>query len=125
MIETAELRCARSDARWHKLLTSTMNLRLRPAFRSWRRSRPVLRLARVRALAAQYPRPVWLMALANLVLWTGRGMITPFVVIFFSQIAGLSASIVGTGIAVSGLGGIVFVSLAAGQIDRRGGHPVC
>jgi hypothetical protein len=82
------------------------------------------RLARVRALAAQYPKPVWLMALANLVLWTGRGMITPFVVIFFSQIAGLSASMVGTGIAVSGLGGIVFVSLAAGQIDRRGGHPV-
>ena len=82
------------------------------------------RQSRIRARFNAYPRPVWMMALANLVLWTGRGMIMPFVVIFFSQIAGLSASAVGTGIAVSGLGGIVFVSLVAGQIDRRGGRPV-
>ena len=48
----------------------------------------------------------------------------PFVVIYFSQIVGISASIVGAGIAASGLGGIAFVMLVAGQIDRRGGHPV-
>jgi predicted MFS family arabinose efflux permease len=64
------------------------------------------------------------MALCNLILWTGRGMVIPFTVIYFSQIVGLSASIVGSGIAVSGLGGIVFVMFIAGQIDRRGGHPV-
>ena len=80
--------------------------------------------ARLRELADEYPRAVWLMALANLVLWTGRGMVVPFTVIFFSQIVGLPASLVGTGIAIAALGGIAFVSLIAGQIDRRGGHPV-
>jgi predicted MFS family arabinose efflux permease len=87
-------------------------------------SAPLTRRARLRALVHTYPRAVWLMALCNLTLWTGRGMVMPFLVIFFSQIAGLSASIVGTGIAISGLGGIVFVMVAAGQIDRRGGRPV-
>jgi MFS family permease len=81
-------------------------------------------IGRARAATRAYPRAVWLMAFANLVLWTGRGMIIPFTVIFFSQIVGLSASLVGTGIGVSALAGIGFVMLAAGQIDRRGGHPV-
>lgn len=79
---------------------------------------------RLRAVFAAHPGSVWLMALCNLILWTGRGMVIPFTVIYFSQIVGLSASVVGTGIAISGLGGIVFVMLVAGQIDRRGGHPV-
>jgi predicted MFS family arabinose efflux permease len=81
-------------------------------------------LARLRGLLAVHPRGVWLMALCNLVLWTGRGMVIPFTVIFFSQIIGLSASLVGAGIAASGIGGILFVMAAAGQIDRRGGRPV-
>jgi MFS family permease len=79
---------------------------------------------RIRARLHAYPAAVWSMALANLVLWTGRGMTMPFVVIFFTQIGDLPASIVGTGIAISGLGGIAFVMLSAGQIDRRGGQPV-
>jgi MFS family permease len=79
---------------------------------------------RIRARLQAYPAAVWSMALANLVLWTGRGMTLPFVVIFFTQIGDLPASIVGTGIAISGLGGIAFVMLTAGQIDRRGGQPV-
>ena len=53
-----------------------------------------------------------------------RGIVIPFVVIYFSQIVATLASIVGAGIAASGLGGIAFVMLVAGQIDRRGGHPV-
>lgn len=79
---------------------------------------------RLRARARAYPSAVWAMALANLVLWTGRGMTMPFVVIFFTQIADLPARLVGAGIAISALGGIGFVMLVAGQIDRRGGHPV-
>ena len=78
----------------------------------------------MRATFSAYPRAVWMMALCNLILWTGRGIVIPFVVIYFSQIVGISASIVGAGIAASGLGGIAFVMLVAGQIDRRGGHPV-
>lgn len=85
---------------------------------------PMTRRERVRATFSAYPRPVWMMALCNLILWTGRGIVIPFTVIYFSQIVGLSASIVGAGIAASGLGGIAFVMLVAGQIDRRGGHPV-
>lgn len=79
---------------------------------------------RLRSVFAAHPGSVWIMALCNLILWTGRGMVIPFTVIYFSQIIGLSASIVGTGIAIAGLGGIAFVMLVAGQIDRRGGHPV-
>jgi len=85
---------------------------------------PLSRRERARALFAAYPRAVWMMALCNLILWTGRGIVIPFVVIYFSQIVGISASIVGAGIAASGLGGIAFVMLVAGQIDRRGGRPV-
>jgi len=81
-------------------------------------------MTRLRRLIDTYPRPVWMMALCNFILWTGRGMIIPFTVIYFSQIVGLSASLVGTGIAVSGFIGIAFVLFAAGQIDRRGGHAV-
>lgn len=80
--------------------------------------------ARLRSLIAQHSRPVWLMALGNLILWTGRGMTIPFLVIFFSQIVGLRASIVGSGIGAASLGGIGFLTLVAGQIDRRGGRPV-
>lgn len=85
---------------------------------------PATRRERLRSMAGAYPRAVWLMALCNLTLWTGRGIVIPFTVIYFSQIVGLSASVVGAGIAVSGLGGIAFVMLVAGQIDRRGGRPV-
>ncbi len=82
------------------------------------------RRERMRATFSAYPRAVWFMALCNLILWTGRGIVIPFTVIYFSQIVGLSASLVGAGIAASGLGGIAFVMLVAGQIDRRGGRPV-
>lgn len=86
--------------------------------------RPAGAFARLGARLGGFPRAVWAMALGNLVFWTGRGMVVPFLVIYFNQIVGLSASLVGTGIALSGLGGIVFVMLVAGQIDRRGGRPV-
>lgn len=78
----------------------------------------------LRARIPDYPAAVWWMAACNLILWTGRGMVVPFIVIFFSQIIGLSASLVGLGIAAAGIAGIVFVLVIAGLIDRRGGHPV-
>ncbi len=51
-------------------------------------------------------------------------MVTPFVVIFFTQIVGLTGKTVGSGIAIASLIGIVLVFLTAGQIDRRGGRPI-
>src|SRR5688572_13620455 len=66
---------------------------------------------RVQAQLGEYPRPLWWLALANLLLWTGRGMIVPFLVIFFSQVVGLSGSVVGAGIAAANLLGIAFVML--------------
>jgi len=88
------------------------------------RSQPAGGAGRLRSLVDSHPRSVWSMALCNLILWTGRGMTIPFLVIFFSQIVGLRASIVGSGIAAASLGGIGFLTLVAGQIDRRGGRPV-
>lgn len=85
---------------------------------------PQSRVERLRAIVAVHPRGVWAMALCNLILWTGRGMVVPFTVIYFSQIIGISASLVGVGIALSGFAGIAFVMGTAGQIDRRGGRPV-
>ncbi|HQZ89484.1 MAG TPA: MFS transporter [Thermomicrobiales bacterium] len=87
-------------------------------------TRPPGVMTRLRSVLAEHPRAVWSMALGNLILWTGRGMTIPFLVIFFSQIVGLRASIVGSGIAMASLGGIGFLMLIAGQIDRRGGRPV-
>src|SRR5690606_28457454 len=68
--------------------------------------------------------PIWVLACSILALWAGRGMVTPFLVIYFSQIVGLNASLVGTGIAGAGLAGVAFVLLVAPQIDRHGGKPV-
>lgn len=65
-----------------------------------------------------------MLALGVLLLWTGRGMVIPFLVIFFTQIIGLSGSTVGTGIALTSLTGIVLLTYTAGVIDRRGGKPV-
>lgn len=72
----------------------------------------------------EYPRPVWWLAAAVLILWTGRGMVTPFLIIYFSQIVGINASIVGTVIAGTGMIGVVFVLGIAGQIDKYGGRPI-
>lgn len=79
---------------------------------------------RARLRAAEYPRSVWVLAAAVLTLWTGRGMVLPFLVIYFSQIVGIKASIVGTIIAGAGMVGVVFVFVVAGQIDKHGGRPV-
>jgi predicted MFS family arabinose efflux permease len=74
--------------------------------------------------ARSYPRDVWLLTLANTVLWTGRGMSMPFLFIFFSDVAGLSSSLVGAGIALSVVLASLFVLAVAGQIDLRGGQPI-
>ncbi len=72
----------------------------------------------------EYPRPVWWLAAAVLILWTGRGMVVPFLIIYFSQIVGINATTVGTVIAGTGMIGVVFVLGIAGQIDKYGGKPV-
>lgn len=87
------------------------------------RARPSPR-QRLRAQAAAYPRSIWALSAAVLTVWTGRGMVLPFLVIYFSQIVGIQASMVGAVIAGAGLAGIAFVLLVAGQIDKRGGRPV-
>lgn len=79
---------------------------------------------RVRETTSAYPRSIWALAAAVLTLWTGRGMVTPFLVIYFSQIVGIDSTLVGAGIAAAGLAGIAFVLVVAAQIDKRGGRPV-
>ncbi|CAN5133154.1 MFS transporter [soil metagenome] len=79
---------------------------------------------RLRVHTDAYPRSIWALSAAVLTVWTGRGMVLPFLVIYFSQIAGIRASVVGAVIAGSGLAGIAFVLIVAGQIDKRGGRPV-
>jgi MFS family permease len=77
-----------------------------------------------RGLVSGHPRPVWMLMLAVVVLWIGRGMVIPFTVIFFTQIVGLRGSLVGGGIAGASLVGIGAVTLTASLIDRHGGKPV-
>ncbi len=79
---------------------------------------------RLRAQIDAYPRSIWALAAAVLTVWAGRGMVVPFMVIYFSQIVGIRASLVGAVIAGAGVAGIAFVLLVAGQIDKRGGRPV-
>ncbi|HET9017451.1 MAG TPA: MFS transporter [Thermomicrobiaceae bacterium] len=68
----------------------------------------------------RYPRALWLLALANFVLFGARGMTAPFLVIFFGQIVGLPDGLVGAGIAVNAVAGVIFTLLVAGVIDRLG-----
>lgn len=79
---------------------------------------------RLRRRTSGYPRSLWALALGVLVLWTGRGMVVPFTVIYFTQIVGLSGKTVGAGIAAASLVGIVLVMFVAPQIDKRGGRPI-
>ncbi len=75
---------------------------------------------RLGATARRYPRPLWLLAISNFVLFTARGMTMPFLVIFFGQVLGLGEGLVGAGIAANAAVGIAFTFLAAGLIDRAG-----
>jgi MFS family permease len=77
-------------------------------------------IAQLRARADHFPRALWLLAFANLVLFTARGMTIPFLVIFFGQIVGLGVGLVGAGIAASSIVGVAFTLVAAGTIDRFG-----
>ncbi len=70
--------------------------------------------------AGHFPRALWLLAFANFVLFTARGMTIPFLVIYFGQIVGLGVGLVGAGIAASSIVGVAFTLVAAGTIDRFG-----
>lgn len=72
------------------------------------------------ARAGHFPRALWLLAIANFVLFTARGMTIPFLVIFFGQIVGLNVGLVGAGIAASSIVGVAFTLVAAGTIDYFG-----
>ncbi len=78
------------------------------------------KVQQLRGQAAHFPRALWLLAFANLVLFTARGMTTPFLIIFFGQIVGLGDGMAGAGIAASSIVGVAFTLLAAGTIDRFG-----
>jgi MFS family permease len=86
-------------------------------------SRPPLR-ERLRKRMSGYPRQVWILFAAVLAIWAGRGMVIPFLIIYFSQIVGIQASIVGAVVAGAGIAGVAFVFVVAGQIDKFGGRPV-
>lgn len=96
----------------------------RPLPRISRRQRYVGLRTMAREFVARYPRSIWALIIAIFIMWTGRGMVVPFIVIFFTQIVGLSGATVGAGIAVASLLGIAFALVTASQIDARGGRPV-
>lgn len=79
---------------------------------------------KLRERLAHFPVPLWLLALANFVLFTSRGMTIPFLVIFFGQILGLGEGLVGFGLAVNAVSGVIFTLMFAGTIDRFGARPV-
>lgn len=79
-----------------------------------------LTIEQLRARVDHFPRSLWLLAFANLVLFTARGMTIPFLVIFFGQIVGLGVGLVGAGIAASSIVGVAFTLVVAGTIDRFG-----
>jgi len=78
----------------------------------------------IRASVGRYPRALWLLALANFVLFGARGMTGPFLIIFFGQIVGLPDALVGAGIAVNAVAGVAFTLMVAGVIDRLGARRV-
>ncbi len=78
------------------------------------------KIERLKERANHFPRSLWLLAFANLVLFTARGMTIPFLVIYFGQIVGLGVGLVGAGIAASSIVGVAFTLIAAGTIDHFG-----
>jgi len=78
----------------------------------------------LRTSAGRFPRSLWLLAVANFVLFCARGMTIPFLIIFFGQIEGLGAGFVGAGIAASSVVGVAFTLVAAGSIDRFGARTI-
>jgi MFS family permease len=81
-------------------------------------------MERVRGTLQRFPRSLWLLAAANFILFTARGMTMPFLVIFFGQIVGLGEGMVGAGIFVNAVVGVVFTLAVAGLIDRLGARLV-
>ena len=77
-------------------------------------------IEQLKARSESFSTALWLLAFANLVLFTARGMTIPFLVIFFGQILGLGVGLVGAGIAASSIVGVAFTLIAAGTIDRFG-----
>ncbi|MGA7671229.1 MAG: MFS transporter, partial [Nitrolancea sp.] len=83
-------------------------------------TRARIAIQNLRSRANHFPRSLWLLAFANFVLFTARGMTIPFLVIYFGQVIGLGVGLVGAGIAASSIVGVAFTLVAAGTIDRFG-----
>ncbi|GBD20376.1 Multidrug resistance protein MdtH [bacterium HR28] len=71
-----------------------------------------------------YPRGLLALALATFVLFLARGMILPFLVIYFAQVVGLGEALVGAGIALSSAVGVGATLALASTIDRYGARRV-
>jgi predicted MFS family arabinose efflux permease len=71
-----------------------------------------------------YPRGLLVLALATFVLFLARGMVLPFLMIYFAQIVGLGESLAGAGIALSSVVGVVATLALARTIDRSGARRI-
>lgn len=80
--------------------------------------------SRLRRVVAEYPRGLLVLAAATFVLFLARGMVLPFLVIYFAQVVGLGEALAGAGIALSSVLGVLAMLLLAGTIDRYGAHRV-
>lgn len=57
---------------------------------------------------------------ADLMLFTARGMTIPFLVMYFGVVRGLGEGRVGAGIAASSINGAIFTLVVGGPIERFG-----
>jgi len=82
------------------------------------------RASRQLSIVTDYPRGLLVLALATFVLFLARGMVLPFLVIYFAQVVGLGEALAGAGIALSSVLGVIATLALAGTIDRYGARRV-
>ena len=76
------------------------------------------------SVSRAYPRGLLVLAVATFVLFLARGMVLPFLVIYFAQVVGLGEGLAGLGIALSSILGVIATVVLAGTIDRYGARRI-
>ncbi|MFN3335981.1 MAG: hypothetical protein ACK42I_00590 [Thermomicrobium sp.] len=71
-----------------------------------------------------YPKALLALALVTFVLIFARGMILPFLVMYFAEVLGLGEALVGAGIALSSAVGVGATLALTSTIDRYGARRV-
>ncbi len=81
-------------------------------------------LRKIQQVAQTYPHGLLVLAVSTFVLFLARGMVLPFLVIYFAQVVGLGEGTAGLGIALSSVLGVLVMLALAGLIDRWGARRI-